>query len=700
MASWGRPSLWARIAVCTLCLLGVFATSALAATYSVTTTADDAGSGTCSPAPATCTSLRQAINTIDASPTPPDVIDVTAGDYVLSDGTLEITASMTIDGAGAGTGAGATTIDGNSGQVFSVSGSPSSVTLSGMNVQGSTNNDNTGGGIGFDSTTTATLTLSNDVFTNNVTDDVPGGAIYFDDGANPGALDITDTTISGNTITCCENGAGIAFENSGAGTLTIDGSTLSGNGASSNSPTTGEGGAVYFDGGSMTITNSTVSDNTAVQGAGLYLVHGATTLTNDTIANNSLTSAGTIPGAGIFGAGAVTANNTIISGNTGATPGHNDCDAHVSSSDHSLELGADCGFDLPSGDPNLEALGDNGGPTQTIALGAGSAAIDAGDKAQCPATDQRGFARPDAAGTACDIGAYESAPPAGSITTPVNGATFTVGQIVNASYACAPGIGAALQPGSAGCAAPVSNGAAIETSTIGPHSFTVVATDVDGLTTSATSNYTVIAKLGPPVNVVQPSITGTPKAHEKLSCSPGTWTNLPTMYAAQWSRNGKPLQGATQSTYIVKTDDAGAVLTCTITASNAAGTGLPATSKGVTVQLPPGCPRATGTLSAGRLGPVELGMTREQARRAFAHSSSRGKKYQDFFCLTPSGVRVGYASPKLLRTLPSKERNRLEGRVVWASTANEYYALDGIRPARASPRRAPGSSQGAHSTSA
>jgi hypothetical protein len=160
MASWGRPGLWARIALCTFCLLGVFATSALAATYSVTTTADDSGSGTCSPAPATCTSLRQAINTIDAHRNPPDVIDVAAGEYLLSDGTLDITASMTIDGTGAGTGVGATTIDGNGGQVFSVSGAVSSVTLSGINVQGSANNDNSGGGVGFDSSTTATLTLN------------------------------------------------------------------------------------------------------------------------------------------------------------------------------------------------------------------------------------------------------------------------------------------------------------------------------------------------------------------------------------------------------------------------------------------------------------------------------------------------------------------------------------------------------------
>ncbi len=181
---------------------------------------------------------------------------------------------------------------------------------------------------------------------------------------------------------------------------------------------------------------------------------------------------------------------------------------------------------------------------------------------------------------------------------------------------------------------PCQNGAAIDTSTVGPHSFTVVATDSDGLTTSATSNYTVIApppvvgKLGPPVDIVLPSITGTPKAHEKLSCSPGTWTNFPTMYAAQWKRNGKPLHGATQSTYTVKTDDEGAVLTCTITASNAAGAGLPATSEGVTVQLPPGCPLATGTLSGGRLGQLELGIParRPAGRSRTARRTARSTK--------------------------------------------------------------------------
>jgi hypothetical protein len=59
----------------------------------------------------------------------------------------------------------------------------------------------------------------------------------------------------------------------------------------------------------------------------------------------------------------------------------------------------------------LGPLADNGGPTETHALLAGSPAIDAGLNAPCPGTDQRGVARPqdgDEDGDAvCDSGAYE-----------------------------------------------------------------------------------------------------------------------------------------------------------------------------------------------------------------------------------------------------------------------------------------------------
>ena len=56
-------------------------------------------------------------------------------------------------------------------------------------------------------------------------------------------------------------------------------------------------------------------------------------------------------------------------------------------------------------DPLLGLLNQNGGPTTTHALLAGSPAIDAGTAENCPATDQRGVPRPQ--GEACDMGSFE-----------------------------------------------------------------------------------------------------------------------------------------------------------------------------------------------------------------------------------------------------------------------------------------------------
>ena len=79
--------------------------------------------------------------------------------------------------------------------------------------------------------------------------------------------------------------------------------------------------------------------------------------------------------------------------------------------------------------------------------------------------------------------------PTVTITTPPNDATYSLGQTVDASYSCAAGEGATL----ASCNGPVASGSPIDTSTVGPHTFTVTALDSDGQTTSATSNYTVSA---------------------------------------------------------------------------------------------------------------------------------------------------------------------------------------------------------------
>jgi hypothetical protein len=112
-------------------------------------------------------------------------------------------------------------------------------------------------------------------------------------------------------------------------------------------------------------------------------------------------------------------------------------------------------------------------------------------------------------------------------------------------------------------------------------------------------------------------------------------------------------------------------------ASRPAGTACKQTRK-----HPPaaaGCPPATGRLRGDVLGRVRLGMTRVEVRRAYTKSSDRGYRYENFFCLTPRGVRVGYASPALLATLPYAQRGRLSGRVVWASTASPFYSLRGVR---------------------
>jgi hypothetical protein len=83
---------------------------------------------------------------------------------------------------------------------------------------------------------------------------------------------------------------------------------------------------------------------------------------------------------------------------------------------------------------NLQALANNGGPTQTHALGPHSAAIDA--VTDCTdvddssvSQDQRGVARPqDGNGDStalCDVGAYESEPPATPSPTPTLSPTAT-----------------------------------------------------------------------------------------------------------------------------------------------------------------------------------------------------------------------------------------------------------------------------------
>jgi hypothetical protein len=92
------------------------------------------------------------------------------------------------------------------------------------------------------------------------------------------------------------------------------------------------------------------------------------------------------------------------------------------------------------------------------------------------------------------------------------------------------------------------------------------------------------------------------------------------------------------------------------------------------------CPVATGRLTRRGIGPFELGMARGRARRLDRHWTSRGRRDMDFYCYRPAGIRAGYPSGSLLRSVSRAERRRIAGRIILLSTADRRYVLRGVRP--------------------
>ncbi len=187
----------------------------------------------------------------------------------------------------------------------------------------------------------------------------------------------------------------------------------------------GRGGA-WFGGASVSVLNSTFAGNTARCGqaifpdgsagigGGVANFGGSLIINYSTIASNSASDnyTGASQGGGCYlGGDSLILYNTILSGNTvngshGNAFGAITDGGHNLSSDQTPLLSA--AGSRNNVDPKLAPLGNNGGTALTMALLFGSPAIDAGDEAECPPTDQRGVARP--AGLACDIGAFEFAP--------------------------------------------------------------------------------------------------------------------------------------------------------------------------------------------------------------------------------------------------------------------------------------------------
>ncbi len=104
-----------------------------------------------------------------------------------------------------------------------------------------------------------------------------------------------------------------------------------------------------------------------------------------------------------------------------------------------------------------------------------------------------------------------------------------------------------------------------------------------------------------PVNVVPPTVTGSPRQGQTLTGSTGSWSGeLPISYAFVWQRCSgsgggcRDIYGATTQTYVVGSSDVGGTLRIVVAAKNAVGSASAASS-------PTGTVVAVGTLpSVGR----------------------------------------------------------------------------------------------------
>ncbi len=336
---------------------------------------------------------------------------------------------------------------GYGGGIYNASGATLAISSSSFTRNLAVDNDSGGGGI----YNVGTLTMLTSAFSGNtatfpdLANDPMGDGIYngttativsctftadaFNSILSTGNLTLRQSTISGDKT------VGVDC----SGVATIDSCTVSGNGASG-------ADTVYDDSGIkargiVKIVNSTVADN---QGAGVNVSRGAilpvipsdVTIASCTIAGNTATSmAGDVTsGAGInvVGLGNLTQislHDTILAGNllepSGGKAILNDLytstqksplmkpPQYISLGYNLIQAPGSAVFtgttagNLYGVNPDFGPLANNGGPTETMALLAGSPAIDAGDPnlTGLPATDQRGLPR--TTHGHLDIGAYE-----------------------------------------------------------------------------------------------------------------------------------------------------------------------------------------------------------------------------------------------------------------------------------------------------
>jgi CSLREA domain-containing protein len=394
-------------------------------TFIVTTT-DDHDNGICGPVDCT---LREAINAANAGSGGVTITFASAvvGTITLGNALPVITTNVNIQGPGA--------------RVLAISGNGANAVFS----------------FTSGTSTVSRLSVNNGLVVGSLGQSVGGGGIF-----NQATLTLSDCTLSSNRVqggngaaaTRGANGNGGAIYNGGV--LSINRCTLSGNSAiggagggtgSTGSPGGrggfGSGGAVYNDvGANLTLTNCTIANNSGIGGNGgsgvigrsgtaggaggpafgAVVNNGTMTMTACAVSGNTGTggaggsgSPSGTSGVGVGGLqGGGTVTDTIVALNT-ATGSSIVLDVSGSFTSNGYNLIGDGDFSsgfTATGDqvgttaarinPQLGALQNNGGSTDTLALLSNSPAINNGDP-NAPSQDQRYYLRSGAS----DVGAFE-----------------------------------------------------------------------------------------------------------------------------------------------------------------------------------------------------------------------------------------------------------------------------------------------------
>jgi len=246
-------------------------------------------------------SLREAVTMVDAGQVPDNTIILPAGIYLNSTGALNVTHSLTLQGAGAAN----TIIDGGgTDRVFVIhTGAAVTIQFSGVTIRNGITSGN-GGGIDLLDAAgqSSSLTLMNSIVTGNTADSGNGNQYEYGGGIalNNASLTLKNTQVTGNQLPGSNDfgggiGVGLASGLNGSGSITITNSSVIGNTAG------------FFGGG------------IAIQDAGVTSV----SVTGSTISDNTLTAADGFGGGGVFvnTSGAVSISNTVISGNTSGGDG-------------------------------------------------------------------------------------------------------------------------------------------------------------------------------------------------------------------------------------------------------------------------------------------------------------------------------------------------------------------------------------------